>query len=331
MVDIPGPADLAQAYATVRAHLAPTPLRSAPDGLRSAHDDLRPTPLRSAPDDLRLKLECWQPTGSFKVRGALAAITALRAPAVVTASTGNHALGITWAAARLGVDSTVVVPETTSPAKLAALEALSGSSGRVVRHGADFDAAESHALELAARGATYVSAYNHTHVIAGQSTIGREVGEQVEGAFTIVVPVGGGGLASGIALWAAGRDGVRVVGVEAAASRAVSAAIDAGSTVAVPIGPTLADALAGNVEPGSVTPGILAAHGVPVLAVSEVDIRRALRYLVRAHGLAVEGAGAVAVAAVLAGKVDADGPVVAVVTGRNVALPTLAGILAEEE
>jgi threonine dehydratase len=310
MVDIPGPADLDRAYATVRTHLAPTPLRHA-DG-----------------DGPLLKLECWQPTGSFKVRGALSALTALRVPAVVTASTGNHALGLTWAAARLGVDATVVVPETASPAKLAALEKL---GGRVVRHGADFDTAEAHALELAARGSTYVSAYNHTHVIAGQSTLGRELGEQIEGPFTIVVPVGGGGLASGLTLWASGRDGVRVVGVEAAASRAVSAAMNAGRTHTVPIGPTLADALAGNVERDAVTPGILTAHGVPVLAVSEAEIRRALRYLVRAHGLAVEGAGAVAVAAVLAGAVDADGPVVAVVTGRNVALPTLAGILAEED
>ncbi|GIJ46680.1 serine/threonine dehydratase [Virgisporangium aliadipatigenens] len=306
MVEIPTPADLSEAYAAVRAQLAPTPLVHSRDGLS-------------------VKLECWQPTGSFKVRGAIAALSALpkRTP-VVTASTGNHALAVAWAAERLGIEATVVVPQTASPAKLTALAAL---NGRVVRHGADFDAAESHALDLAARGATYVSPYNHTRVIAGQSTLGRELGEQVEGAFTVVVPVGGGGLASGLALWAAGRDGVRVIGVEAAASRAVSAAMAAGTTVTVPVGPTLADALAGNVEPGSVTPGILAAQGVPVLGVSEEDIRGAMRYLVRVHGLAVEGGGAVAVAAVLSGAVESTGPVVAVVTGRNVALPTLAQVL----
>lgn len=310
-VCIPGIADLERAAATVRTHLDPTPLL--------------PT---AAADGALLKLECWQPTGSFKVRGALAALSALPVPAraagVVAPSAGNHALAVAYAATRLGLTATVVVPVTASSAKVEGLQRL---GARLVKHGDGFDAAEAYALELAARGTTYVSPYNDTHVIAGQASIGSELGDQVDGPVTVSVPVGGGGLAAGLTLWGTGRAGVRVVGVEAEASRAVSAAMAAGHTICVPVGATLADGLAGNLEPGSITPAILAAHGTPVVAVSEAEIRHALRFLARAHGLAVEGAGAVAAAALLAGKIDVDGRAVAVVTGRNIALPTLAAAL----
>ncbi|MEO3929150.1 pyridoxal-phosphate dependent enzyme [Micromonosporaceae bacterium B7E4] len=311
-VRIPELADLERAYAAVRIHLAPTPLI--------------PT---TANDGALLKLECWQPTGSFKVRGAFAAISALphpaRAAGVVTASTGNHALAIAHAAARLNLTATVVVPATASPAKIDALQRL---GARLIQQGDGFDAAEAYALELAVGGATYISAYNDTHVIAGQASLGFELGAQLDAPATVIVPVGGGGLIAGLTLWAAGRDDVRVVGVEAEASRAVSAAMAAGHTVGVGVGPTLADALAGNLEPGSVTPAVLVAHATTVLAVSEAEIRNALRFLAREHGLAVEGAGAVAVAALLAGKLDVDDRrAIAVVTGRNIALSTLATAL----
>ena len=312
-VRIPEPADLERAYAAVRIHLEPTPLI--------------PT---TATGGVLLKLECWQPTGSFKVRGAFAALSALPGPAraagVVTASTGNHGLAIAHAAARLNLTATVVVPATASEAKIEALQRL---GARLIQQGDGFDAAEAYALELAARGAAYVSAYNDTHVIAGQASLGCELSDQLDAPATVIVPVGGGGLVAGLTLWAADRDDVRVVGVEAEASRAVSATMAAGRTVVVPVGPTLADALAGNLEPGSVTPAVLAAHATPILAVSEPEIRHALRFLAREHGLAVEGAGAVAVAALLAGKIDVAGRAVAVITGRNIALPTLATALSQ--
>lgn len=313
-VHLPASADLRHAAAVVRTHLEPTPLVAT-----------------AGPEGALLKLECWQPTGSFKVRGAFAALSALphsaRAAGVVTASTGNHALAVAYAAARLGLAATVVVPTTASPAKVEALRRL---GARLEHHGEHFDAAELYALELAGLGATYVSAYNDTHVIAGQASLGSELDDQLPGTFTVVVPVGGGGLAAGLTLWAAGRDGVRVVGVEAEASRAVSTAMADGRTSTVAVGPTLADALAGNVEPGAVTPMVLATHAIPVVAVSEAEIRHGLQYLVRAHGLAVEGAGAVAVSALLAGRIAVAGRAVAVVTGRNVALPTLAAVLADD-
>jgi threonine dehydratase len=185
-------------------------------------------------------------------------------------------------------------------------------------------------MDLARNGPTYVSAYNDTHVIAGQASIGFELENQIPGPVTVVVPVGGGGLAAGLTLWAAGYGGARVVGVEAQASRAVSTTMALGHPTTVAIGATLADALAGNLEPGAIAPAILAAHATPVVAVSEAEIRQGMRYLTQTHGLAVEGAGATAIAALLSGKVDATGRVVAVVTGRNVALPTFAAAVTDD-
>ena len=286
---------------------------------------LPPTPLVESPElapRALLKLETFQPTGSFKVRGALALLTRL-APGerVVAASAGNHALGVAWAATALGVEATVVVPETAAPAKLAALERF---PVELLRHGAGYDEAERHALALAGEGRRYVSAYNDPDVIAGGGTLALEL---PEGPLTIVCPVGGGGLCAGVALWASGLADVRVVGVEAEASRSVSAAVAAGRVVPVAVGPTLADGLAGNLEPGSVTVKLVRAHVAELVAVTEAEIEEAIRLLVSEHGVVAEGAGAVASAALLAGKVQAQGRPVALVTGRNMDTAVLGRIL----
>src|ERR687896_1267353 len=178
-VAVPTEADREAAWEVVSARLAPTPIVPAP-GLG---------------DDVYLKLETLQPTGSFKVRGALAALSRAERGPVVTASAGNAGLGVAWAAAALGVTATVVVAETASPAKLAALEALPVT---LVRHGADYDEAEAHALELAGRGATYVSSYNDAGVIAGQASLGRELEGQLSVPLCVACPLGGGSLASGL-------------------------------------------------------------------------------------------------------------------------------------
>jgi threonine dehydratase len=218
----------------------------------------------------------------------------------------------------------VVVPRTGSAAKLAALRRLHAD---LVVHGDDYDQAERHALELADAGGAYVSAYNDRHVIAGQATWAAETAAGLPGGATLVVPVGGGGLLAGTLLWAADRPDVRVVGVEAAASRALSAAVAAGRVVAVPVAPTLADGLAGNLEAGSVTPALVRGRVHAIVAVTEEEIERAIRFLA-ASGLVVEGSGAVGVAALLAGRVPADGGTVAVLlTGRNIAAGTLARVL----
>jgi threonine dehydratase len=295
---------------------------------------LAPTPLVAAPalgDGVWLKLESQHPTGSFKVRGAVAALGALPdGAAVVTASAGNHGLGVAWAATVLGRRATVVVPETASPAKLAALEAF---DAEVVRHGPSYDEAEAHALELAERGAVYVSPYNDARVIAGQSTIGPELAEQLPGAgeITVVCPLGGGGLSSGLGLWASTHPGARVTAVESERSPAFRAALDAGGIVPIEPEPTLADGLGGNLEPGSVTFALVRDHVAQVTVAREPELEDAVRFMVTATGLVVEGAAAAAVAAVRAGRVEAgEGPVVVVVSGRNIARARLAELLAAD-
>jgi threonine dehydratase len=270
---------------------------------------LPPTPLLDG-----LKLETLQPTGSFKVRGALAALTVLPpGTEVVTASAGNHGLAVAWAAAELGLAATVVVAETASPAKV---EALRRFPARLVQHGVDYDAAERHALSLEGH---YVSAYNDREVIAGAGTLALELAD----ADTIVVPVGGGGLAGGVGLAARGR----VIGVVAAASPAMQAAVAAGEVVEVELRTTLADGLAGNIEPGSVTVDLCARHLDAIVAVTEDEIAEAMCHLVRAHGIVAEGSGAAGVAAIRSGKVESSGRTVAVVSGRNVTLETFAQVL----
>jgi threonine dehydratase len=305
---VPTPADLDEAWQVVRRHLTTTPLVTLDGG-----DDLAP---------VLLKRDSLQPTGSFKVRGALAAIAACAAAGrpVVTASAGNHGLGVAYAATRLGVDATVVVPRTASASKV---EALRRYAVTLVLAGDSYDEAEAAAIDRARSGSRFISAYADRHVIAGQSTLLREVLDMVDGPLTLVVPVGGGGLAAGSELVAralAARDAgaeVRVVGVEAAASLAVSAAVAAGRVVPVPVGPTLADGLAGNIEPGCVTPHLLAATGTQLVAVPEQAISAAIGELWRA-GLVVEGSAAVGLAALREGLVPRDRTVVLAVTGRNI-------------
>jgi threonine dehydratase len=313
-VAVPTAADIAEARAVVQHHLAPTPLA--------------PTAALAGEGDVRLKLETLQPTGAFKVRGALAALAGGEGP-VVTASSGNHGLGVAWAARRLGVDARIVVPETVSPAKLAALRAAGAD---VVLHGARYDDAEAHALALAdGGGARYVSAYNDTSVIAGQATLGAELASATVGPLCVVVPISGGGLISGIALWARRHGAARVVGVEAAASRQMSATVAAGGeTVPVEVTPTIADALAGSLEPGSVTARIVADAVQEIVAVDEDELRAAMRALALGAGVVAEGAGAAAGAAVLAGLVTPRPreTTVVVVSGRNVTAERLCEVLA---
>jgi len=295
-------------YTRVRTVEAPT--RADVD---AAAERIRPH-LRATPLIAGLKLESLQPTGSFKVRGALNALLRSREP-VVTASAGNHGLGVAWAAQRLGVQATVVVAETASPAKL---EALRRFPVELVVHGTDYDEAEAYALALTGR---YVSPYNDTDVIAGAGTVGLELAA----AETIVVPIGGGGLAGGIGL----ATDARIVGVVPEAFPAMRAALDAGRIVEIEGTATVADGLHGNIEPGSVTFELVRDRLEDVVTVSEDELEDAMRFLVLEHGVVVEGAGAAAVAALRAGKVERRGATVAILTGRNVTAETLARVLSD--
>ena len=304
----PEPQDVEDAWLAVRAALTITPV----------------VPSSLEPGTL-LKLETFQPTGSFKVRGALAALARLPAGVTaVTASAGNHGLAMAYAASRTAADVTVVVAETASPAKV---EKIKSYPVNLVQHGGCFDQAERQALTLPGR---YVSAYNDPHVIAGQATIGKELDDQVAGPLTVVVPVGGGGLAGGLSLWARERGDVRIVGVESSVSRAVSTAVAAGRITEVKVGDSIADGILGNVEAGCVTPGLIGAGPVALTSVTDAEIHAALRWLFTEHGLVAEGSGACGVAAVLAGKVEISGRLVVVLSGRNIAAGGFAKVLAND-
>ncbi len=292
------------------------------------------TPMVGAPQlgpGVTLKVETVQPTGSFKVRGGLAAVAATLAAdpgrAVVASSAGNHGLGLAYAAAQLKAQVTVIVPRLASAAKVSALQQF---DVRLVLHGEGYSEAEAHALDLVTQGGgRYVSPYNDPDVIAGQATMAREMLEQVSHIGTVVVPCGGGGLLAGISLGLAGT-GVRVIGVESEASPSMSAAVASGGIVPITVEPTLADGLAGNLELGSVTVDIALEHQVEILTVSEADIRSAMAFSAHKLGLVLEGAGAVGIAALRAGLVHSgtEGKeTVVILTGRNVAPALLKEVL----
>lgn len=279
-----------------------------------------------------LKLECYQPTGSFKVRGALAALSRLapeqRQRGVVTASAGNHGLGVAYAAARAGVRATVVVPEDASPAKVAALQRF---PIELLRGGPSYDTAERKALQLADEtGAVFISPYNDVWVIAGQATIGFEMLEDMPDLDVAVIPVGGGGMISGVGSWLKTvNPPIRVIGVQAAASPAMEQALRAGQLVEIPIHPTLADGLAANIQPQSITFDLARQVVDEVLLVTEDEIAAAIRDALHELHLALEGSAVVGIAALLNGRISdlAGRRVGLVITGRNIAAERLRGLL----
>jgi threonine dehydratase len=278
-----------------------------------------------------LKLECFQPTGSFKVRGALAAILSLsddeRARGVVTASAGNHGLGLAYASSRAGVRATVVVPENASSAKV---HALGRFPVELVIGGPNYDTAEATALELAAStGAQFISPYNHPWVIAGQGTIGAEILDASEPDM-VLIPVGGGGLISGIGAYVKARHpGTRIVGVQAVNSPAMAEALRAGSLVTIPVLDTIADGLAANIQAGSRTFDLAMQVVDEMVLISEEEMMDAIRVTWNEMHLALEGSGSVGIAALLGGKIGgiAGKRVSVVVTGRNIATERLVSIL----
>ena len=264
--------------------------------------------------DVRLKLENLQIEGSFKSRGAYHALLCARIPRAVTASAGNHGRSLAFAAKELDVALTVFAPRTAPRTKLDYISA----HGAALELCESYDEAEARALAHAREmGIPYISPYNHPDVIAGAGTVGLEV--LAEAPDLIVVPVGGGGLASGIGLAATTASRApAVIGVEAAASPAFTTALAHGRLMPIDVGPTLADGLAGNAEPGSITFELIRDFVGDVIAVSEDYIDAAMRGLLAHDGQTVEGAGAVGAAALLAGLAGLAGKrVVVIVSGGN--------------
>ena len=309
-----GLADVRSAAERIRPYVVRTPLE------RSA------SLLQQCGADIWLKLECFQNTGSFKLRGAINALLLLgddrRKKGVITASAGNHGLGVARAAALLGVPATVVVPETASTAKI---DALRRSGAELLLRGATYDDAEAAAQQLTReRKIAFVSAYNDPDVVAGGGTLTLEILDDLPTARTLVVPAGGGGLIGGTGVAAHGIDPrIVVYGVQSEASPALHAAQQAGHRVDVDVQDSLADGLAGNVEEGSITLDLLREHVRQVALVSEADIAAAMRFLAREEHVLVEGSAAVGVAALQRQLLDLNGPTVVVLTGRNVATSVL--------
>ncbi|TML75989.1 MAG: threonine ammonia-lyase [Actinobacteria bacterium] len=263
---------------------------------------------RLAGRPVRLKAENLQRTGSFKVRGAYVKLSSLepeqRAAGVVAASAGNHGQAVAWAARELGAPARIFMPQDSPMAKV---DATRNYGAEVVHAGLTFEETLEAAVAYVDESAgTFVHPYEDPVVIAGQGTIGLELAEQVAELETVVIPIGGGGLASGISLaLRAVRPGLRIVGVQAAGTR------PGGS------GYTIADGVAVK-EPGELTMGILGETLDDIVSVDDEQIGEAIVLLAERTKLVVEGAGAVGVAAILGGLAGGSGPALALLSGGNI-------------
>ncbi|GGU80313.1 serine/threonine dehydratase [Lentzea flava] len=277
--------------------------------MRTLSQYVRRTPAMHVSVDGRplvFKLEHLQLTGSFKIRGAVNTLLSLQASEIVTASGGNHGIAVAQAAQLLGAHATVFVPVTAPESKTARIEAL---GAKLIRHGNTYAEAAEAAREF---GLTYIEAYNDLTVIEGQSTVTREIVEDVPEVDTIAVAVGGGGLIAGAALASGGR---RVIAVEPENCCAMHNALAAGEPVDSSVNSVAADAL-GATRAGSLSLEILQRHGVSSVLVSDEEILAARDRLWGEFRLAVEPAGAVAFAASLRGEVPGALPCV-ILCGAN--------------
>ncbi|MEM8487550.1 MAG: threonine/serine dehydratase [Bacteroidota bacterium] len=287
------------------------------------HQHIRKTPLEpahSGGQDFYLKLECLQKTRSFKLRGALNKLLSLSPEqlqqGVITASTGNHGLAVAFGLDLLQAPGKIVLPETAAPKKVALLERY---NVELVFHGQDSATSETYARQLAAASEQpFISPYNDWEVVAGQGTIGIELCDQLPGLQSVYVPVGGGGLISGIAgyLKAVVPD-VEIVGCIPAHSPVMHECVEAGKIVAGTVEPTLSDGTAGGVEDGAITFPLCRDLVDRWVRVSEAEIQAGMRWAFEAQGLVVEGAAGVSIAA-FHKQPPATGPAVVVLCGGNV-------------
>ncbi|MFN0278083.1 MAG: threonine ammonia-lyase [Pyrinomonadaceae bacterium] len=278
-----------------------------------------------------LKAENLQKSGSFKIRGAYNKISQLtdeeKKRGVVAASAGNHAQGVALAASLNNIKSTIVLPVTAPLTKIIATKNL---GGEVVLHGNTFDEAVAHSRELQEQhGFTYVHAFDDELVIAGQGTIGIGILEALPDVTTVVVPIGGGGLISGIATALKElKPDVRIIGVQAENAAWVNPSLKAGHAVMAEMGQTIADGIAVK-SPGELTFPIIQRLVDEVVEVSEEEIARAIFFCVQNNRLVVEGAGGAGLAALLAKKINVkpDDTVCALLCGGNIDANLLARVL----
>ncbi|MEP6990376.1 MAG: threonine/serine dehydratase [bacterium] len=303
---------------------SPADIRAAAERLR---DVVVRTPLvpshalgTTAGMDVHFKCEHLQRTGSFKLRGAYNALATLpatvRAGGVVASSAGNHGLGVAHAARILGLRARIFVPASAPAVKRDGILAL---GAEVDASAATYDDAHAAAVEYAeSMGMPFVNPCAGAPLLAGQGTVALEILEALPTTATIVVPVGGGGLAGGMGAWIrATSPGTRLVGVQSEVTSAMCASLAAGRRVTVDVPPTLADGLAGQIDDEGLAAGQYALDEIRL--VSEAAIRDAIAWLAHVHGAKVEGSGAVGVALLLAQDAPRfDGPVVVVLSGGNI-------------
>jgi threonine dehydratase len=311
-VSIPTLAEIEDAAATLSGVIRRTPM----------DESLHLTDLLGVP--VALKLENLQRTGSFKIRGAAYRLSRLtedeRARGVVAASAGNHAQGVALAARELGIPATIFMPLGVPVPKLLATR---GYGADVILEGATVETPLRLAAEFAERtGAVLIHPFDHGDIITGQGTLGLELMDDMPDLDTVIIGIGGGGLLSGVAAAvkaraaAVGRT-VRVIGVQAENSAAYPASLAAGRPLEVATRATIADGIA-VARPGDLPFEIISELVDEVVTVSEDDIARALLVLLERAKQVVEPAGAVGVAAILAGKVTAHGPTACVLSGGNI-------------
>jgi threonine dehydratase len=281
---------------------------------------------RASGREVFLKLENLQTTGSFKLRGAINRLTLLKergeGTRVVAASAGNHGQGVAFAATQLGLPATIVMPLGASISKQLACR---GYGAEVILHGRDLGEALEQAMALAAQGYTFIHPYDDPEVMAGQGTLGLEIVEDLPEVDTIVLPVGGGGLAAGVAVAVKGlKPAAQLIGVQTVQVPSLPAALKAGGPVPVPSRPTLADGI--NVPKVGRHPlPFLTEHLSDVVLVEEAEIVQALLLLLEGKKVLAEGAGATPAAAFLGplqGR-DLGRQVVLVVSGGNIDIPLL--------
>jgi threonine dehydratase len=301
---------------------------------------VRKTPLQSsrtfsglAGANLFLKLECLQLTGSFKVRGAFVKVSRLSDKqagyGVIAASAGNHAQGVAYAAAIKKIPCTIVMPQNASPAKVAATRSYGAN---VVRRGANYDEAWEATQEIAkTEGSTIIHAFDDRDVIAGQGTIGLEILEDLPDVDRIYMPVGGGGLAAGVAIAVKSKkSNVKIIGVESKAFPAMKESIAKGSLQSTKQGYSIADGIAVK-QPGKLTYEIVSKYLDDIVLVDDVSIVKTMFLLMERAKLVVEPAGAASLAYLIsndghAGKKD---KVASVLSGGNVDMYLLGQVVAK--
>jgi len=298
---------------------------------------IQPSPLihsgyfsRITGSEIFLKLENLQETGSFKVRGAYNRLIQLtpeeRSKGVIAASAGNHAQGVAWASTRLGIRSTIVMPEDASLRKLLAVKDY---GGEVILHGAHYSDAFAHALELSRKsGKIYIPGFDDPRVVAGQGTIGLELSDLLGDDVAVVASIGGGGLISGIAIAVkALNPRVPVIGVQTKSCPSAIRSIEKKRPVAVEVDATLADGIAVS-RPGDLNFSIIQKYVDDVVAVEEEGIAGAILNLLEKANIIAEGAGAIPLAALMEGHISTNVKrYILVISGGNIEVNTIDRIL----